>query len=157
MNCIEWVEAAFALYKLRAVPVNVNFRYVEEEMRYLFDNSDLVALVYQREYGPIVIAARDAQPKLQHFFRIEWDGSEADDSKLEPIEFAADLDLKVTSNNKVFRAPPARDTSLGRFLWLMCSRRSGLLSARWLFRDTLVGLLPHAAATRSRTTSLRIL
>ena len=88
-NCIEWVEAMYAIYKIRARVVNVNFRYVEEEMRYLFDNSDLVALVYQREYGPIVIAARDAQPKLQHFFRIEWDGSDADDSKLEPIEFEA--------------------------------------------------------------------
>jgi acyl-CoA synthetase (AMP-forming)/AMP-acid ligase II len=88
-NCIEWVEAMYAIYKIRARVVNVNFRYVEEEMRYLFDNADLVALVYQREYGPIVIAARDAQPKLQHFFRIEWDGSDADDSKLEPIEFEA--------------------------------------------------------------------
>ena len=58
-------------------------------MRYLFDNSDLVALVYQREYGPLVAAARDAQPKLQHFFRIEWDGSDADDSELDPIEFEA--------------------------------------------------------------------
>jgi len=86
-NCIEWVEAMYAIYKIRASVVNVNFRYVEEEMRYLFDNSDMVALVYQREYGPIVAAARDAQPKLQHFFRIEWDGSDADDSKLEPIEF----------------------------------------------------------------------
>jgi acyl-CoA synthetase (AMP-forming)/AMP-acid ligase II len=88
-NCIEWVEAMYAIYKIRARVVNVNFRYVEEEMRYLFENSDLVALVYQREYGPIVAAARDAQPKLQHFFRIEWDGSDADDSKLEPIEFEA--------------------------------------------------------------------
>jgi acyl-CoA synthetase (AMP-forming)/AMP-acid ligase II len=86
-NCIEWVEAMLAIYKMRARVVNVNFRYVEEEMRYLFDNSDLVALVYQREYAPIVIAARDAQPKLQHFFRIEWDGSDADDSKLDPVEF----------------------------------------------------------------------
>jgi len=67
----------------------VNFRYVEEEMRYLFENSDMVALVYQREYAPIVIAARDAQPKLQHFFRIEWDGSDADDSALNPVEFEA--------------------------------------------------------------------
>ena len=88
-NCIEWVEAMLAVYKMRARVVNVNFRYVEEEMRYLFDNSDLVALVYQREYAPIVIAARDAQPKLQHFFRIEWDGSDADDSKLDPVEFEA--------------------------------------------------------------------
>jgi 3-oxocholest-4-en-26-oate---CoA ligase len=88
-NCIEWVEAMYGIYKIRARVVNVNFRYVEEEMRYLFDNADLVALVYQREYGPIVVAARDAQPKLQHFFRIEWDGSDADDSKLDPTEFEA--------------------------------------------------------------------
>ena len=88
-NCIEWVEAMYGVYKIRARVVNVNFRYVEEEMRYLFDNSDLVAIVYQREYGPIVAAARDAQPKLQHFFRIEWDGSDADDSALDPIEFEA--------------------------------------------------------------------
>jgi len=88
-NCIEWVDAMYAIYKIRARVVNVNFRYVEEEMRYLFENSDLVAVVYQREYGPIVAAARDAQPKLRHFFRIEWDGSDADDSKLEPIEFEA--------------------------------------------------------------------
>jgi acyl-CoA synthetase (AMP-forming)/AMP-acid ligase II len=86
-NCIEWVEAMYGVYKIRARVVNVKFRYVEEEMRYLFDNSDLVALVYQREYGPIVAAARDAQPKLQHFYRIEWDDSDADDSELEPIEF----------------------------------------------------------------------
>jgi len=86
-NCIEWVEAMYGVYKIRARVVNVNFRYVEEEMRYLFDNADLVALVYQREYGPIVAAARDAQPKLQHFFRIEWDGSDADDSALHPVEF----------------------------------------------------------------------
>ena len=88
-NCIEWVEAMLGIYKMRARVVNVNFRYVEEEMRYLFENSDLVALVYQREYAPVVIAARDAQPKLQHFFRIEWDGSDADDAKLEPVEFEA--------------------------------------------------------------------
>ncbi len=71
-NCVEWVEAMFAVYKIRASVVNVNFRYVEDELRYLFDNSDMVALVYQREYGPLVAAARDAQPQLQTFVRIEW-------------------------------------------------------------------------------------
>ena len=34
------------------MPVNVNFRYVEEELRYLFDNADLKALVYDRELAP---------------------------------------------------------------------------------------------------------
>ena len=46
-NCIEWVEV-FAIYKIRASAVNVNFRYVEEELRYLFENSDMVGIVYQR-------------------------------------------------------------------------------------------------------------
>ena len=45
-NCIEWVEAAFAAYKLRASVVNINYRYVEDELRYLFANSDVVACVF---------------------------------------------------------------------------------------------------------------
>src|SRR4051795_7409 len=88
-NCIEWVEALFAIYKIRATAVNVNFRYVEEELRYLFDNSDVVACFYQREFGPLVAAGRDAQPRLQTFVRIEWNDSDADDSALDPIEFEA--------------------------------------------------------------------
>ena len=40
-----------------ASAVNINFRYVEEELRYLFENSDVVACFYQREYGPLVAAA----------------------------------------------------------------------------------------------------
>jgi acyl-CoA synthetase (AMP-forming)/AMP-acid ligase II len=37
----QYVEATLAAYKIRAVPVNVNFRYVDEELAYLFDNADL--------------------------------------------------------------------------------------------------------------------
>lgn len=88
-NCVEWVETMLAVYKIRGSVVNVNFRYVEEELRYLFDNSDMVAIVYQREYGPLVAAARDAQPKLQTFVRVEWGGSDADDGALEPLEYEA--------------------------------------------------------------------
>ena len=88
-NCIEWVEELFAVYKIRAAVVNINFRYVEEELRYLLENSDIVACIYQREYGPVVAASRSAQPRLQHFVRIEWNDSTADDSILAPLEFEA--------------------------------------------------------------------
>jgi acyl-CoA synthetase (AMP-forming)/AMP-acid ligase II len=37
----QYVETTLAAYKVRAVPVNVNFRYVDEELTYLFDNADL--------------------------------------------------------------------------------------------------------------------
>jgi acyl-CoA synthetase (AMP-forming)/AMP-acid ligase II len=43
-NSLRWVEAMLAAYKIRAVPINVNYRYVEDELFYLFDNADLVAL-----------------------------------------------------------------------------------------------------------------
>jgi acyl-CoA synthetase (AMP-forming)/AMP-acid ligase II len=88
-NCVEWVETMLAVYKLRARVVNVNFRYVAEELRYLFDNSDMVAIVYQREFGPLIAEARAAQPRLQHFVRIQWEGSEADDRVLDPVEYEA--------------------------------------------------------------------
>jgi acyl-CoA synthetase (AMP-forming)/AMP-acid ligase II len=51
-NCTEWMEALLAAFKLRAAAVNVNFRYVEDELRYLFDDADLVALVHGPEFDP---------------------------------------------------------------------------------------------------------
>ena len=57
-NCAEYVEAMLACYKLRAVPINVNYRYVEQELQYLFDNADLVALVHQRQFTPRIAAVR---------------------------------------------------------------------------------------------------
>ncbi len=76
-NSVEWIEAALAAYKIRAVPVNVNFRYVEEELRYLFDNADFAAVVYDRAYAPRIQAVRDSLPLLQHLIHIE-DGSGPD-------------------------------------------------------------------------------
>ena len=45
----QYVEATLAAFKVRAVPVNVNFRYVDEELEYLFDNADLRLLVTEPE------------------------------------------------------------------------------------------------------------
>jgi acyl-CoA synthetase (AMP-forming)/AMP-acid ligase II len=73
-NSVEWIEAALAAYKVRAVPVNVNYRYVEEELRYLFDNADLKALVYDRDLSPRIEAVRGSLPLLEHLVHIE-DGS----------------------------------------------------------------------------------
>lgn len=76
-NCVEWVETLWAVFKIRAVWVNINYRYVEDELRYLFDNADLRALVYAREYAPRVASVRDCMPKLVHALVID-DGSGAD-------------------------------------------------------------------------------
>lgn len=53
-NSIEAVETFLAAYKLRARAVNINYRYVEGELRYMFTDADLVALVYDRAFAPLV-------------------------------------------------------------------------------------------------------
>jgi fatty-acyl-CoA synthase len=56
-NRPEYMETFFAALKLGAVPVNVNYRYVAEEMRYVFDNSDAKAVVLDPEFSETVAEA----------------------------------------------------------------------------------------------------
>ncbi|MFE3442256.1 acyl-CoA synthetase [Nocardia sp. NPDC059180] len=63
-NTIEAVEAMVAVFKARAVMVNVNFRYVENELQYIFENSDMVALIHERRYSDKVTAVRPNVPSL---------------------------------------------------------------------------------------------
>ncbi len=58
-NRAEWVEAMVGCFKARRVPVNLNYRYVASELRYVVDNADLEVLVYERELGPLVAEALD--------------------------------------------------------------------------------------------------
>ena len=73
LNSVEWVETAWAVFKLRAVWININYRYVEEELRYLFANADLVALVHQAEYSPHVTALLPDLPDLRLVIGIDDD------------------------------------------------------------------------------------
>ncbi len=63
-NRPEFLETMLAAYKMRAVPFNVNYRYVADELAYLFDNADAVALVHEQYFGPTVTAIRDRVPTL---------------------------------------------------------------------------------------------
>ena len=108
-NSVEWIEAALAAYKVRAVPVNVNFRYVEDELRYLFDNADLVAVVVDRELAPRVAAIRDEVPKLGHVIHIE-DGSGADvDDVLTGLESVGFADALASGSPERDFAPRSPD------------------------------------------------
>jgi acyl-CoA synthetase (AMP-forming)/AMP-acid ligase II len=81
-NNLETIETLLAVYKLRAIPVNVNYRYVENELRYLFDNADLVALVHEQRYSDKVSAVLPDTPRVRHTVVIEdesglpYEGSE---------------------------------------------------------------------------------
>jgi acyl-CoA synthetase (AMP-forming)/AMP-acid ligase II len=97
-NSHEFVETIFAAYKLRAVPINVNYRYVEAELRYLFDNADLVALVHDEEFGPRIEAVRDALPLLRHTIAIgtrEYDDALASGSPERDFGPRSDDDIYI--------------------------------------------------------------
>src|SRR5580693_7131998 len=84
-NSVEFLEAMLGAFKLRAVPININYRYVEDELRFLFDNADLVALVYPRELGGRVAAVAPHVPKLRLLVAVE-DGSRVDRGKARDYE-----------------------------------------------------------------------
>lgn len=70
MNGAEYVETMLALMKIRAVPINVNFRYVRDELRYLYDNADLVGLVHDTEFADRVAAVLPDVPTLRHVLTV---------------------------------------------------------------------------------------
>jgi 3-oxocholest-4-en-26-oate---CoA ligase len=66
-NSIEHVIGLLATLKLRAVTINVNYRYVEAELNYLFDNADVVALLFERTYADLVARCAPEHPRLETF------------------------------------------------------------------------------------------
>ena len=78
-NRIEIVIAMLGIIKAGAILVNVNFRYVEGELRYLFDNSDMVALVHERQYSDRVANVLPETPNIKTILVVE-DGSDIPDN-----------------------------------------------------------------------------
>ncbi len=76
-NCTEYVEICLAAFKLKAIPVNVNFRYTAEEARYIYDNAQLKALVYSAELEDVIKDSLSAAPDIKAIARIRDDAKAA--------------------------------------------------------------------------------
>ena len=76
-NGAEFIEAMLALFKLRAVPVNVNYRSVPDELRYIFVDSGMRAVVTEPEFVPSIAAIRNDVPALISVLRAGADYSAA--------------------------------------------------------------------------------
>ena len=99
-NRAEWIESMLGAYKLRAAPINLNFRYVDEELRYVLDDADLVTLVFERRFAPRLLRIRSDLPKLRHFLYLE-DGSGEDVSALGAVSY--ETALAAASNPSDFQ------------------------------------------------------
>ncbi|MER7761058.1 acyl-CoA synthetase [Streptomyces sp. NPDC097619] len=87
-NGTEYLQTVLACLKARLVPVNVNYRYVEEELVYLYRDADLAALVFDGEFTARVAAALPRTEKLRHLVRVGPAPQGAPEPAVPPVEFA---------------------------------------------------------------------
>lgn len=85
-NRIEIVIGMLGIVKAGAILVNVNFRYVEGELKYLFENSDMVALIHERRYADRVANVLPETPNVKTVLVVE-DGSDDDYQRYGGVEF----------------------------------------------------------------------
>ncbi len=85
-NRIEIVIGMLGIIKAGAILVNVNFRYVEGELKYLFDNSDMVALIHERRYADRVANVLPETPLVKTVLVVE-DGTDDDFARYGGVPF----------------------------------------------------------------------
>ena len=110
-NSTEYLEGMLAAFKLRAVPINVNYRYVEDELRYLLDDADAVAVVFHREFAPKLAAIRaSAAPSCTTFLAVD-DGTRRDRRRRSSaVDYETRARGRVARHATSRRAPPTIST-----------------------------------------------
>jgi fatty-acyl-CoA synthase len=76
-NGNEYLEGMLGAFKARCAPFNVNYRYVEEELLYLFDNADAKAVVYHAAFAPTLAKIRDRLPQVQLWLQVADESGES--------------------------------------------------------------------------------
>lgn len=74
-NRVEWLEAMLGCFKARAVPVNVNYRYVDDELVYLLDDADASVAVVEPDFVDLVRRCADRLPLLTHTVVLDAPGA----------------------------------------------------------------------------------
>ena len=69
-NSNEYLIGQNAIFKIGGVPINVNYRYVEEELIYLLDNSDAEAVFYHACYSSRIKQIAKSLPNIKAWIEI---------------------------------------------------------------------------------------
>jgi 3-oxocholest-4-en-26-oate---CoA ligase len=101
-NGNEYLEAQFGGFKMRGVPVNVNYRYLDEELWYLLDNSDAEALVFHSSLADRVARVIDRLPKMKLLI-------EVDDGNARQIDAAIPYEDVIAAHDPMPRITRAED------------------------------------------------
>ncbi len=70
-NCSEYLEATFACFKLALVPINTNYRYADDELLYLWENADTVAVVFHGTFIDRIEGIRSRLPRIRSWLWVD--------------------------------------------------------------------------------------
>jgi fatty-acyl-CoA synthase len=87
-NGPEYIESLFATFKAGLVPINTNYRYQDDELVYLWDNADCVAVVFHGTFADTIERIRDRVPRVTTWLWVD-DGEGACPDWAVPYEHAA--------------------------------------------------------------------
>jgi 3-oxocholest-4-en-26-oate---CoA ligase len=87
-NCPEYLESMFGMFKIGAVPINTNYRYGVDEITYLWDNADIVAVVFGGSFTDRCEEMRTRRPEIRLWLWVD-DGEGACPEWAVPYEDAA--------------------------------------------------------------------
>jgi fatty-acyl-CoA synthase len=73
-NGPEYLESMYGTFKAGLAPINTNYRYLDEELFYLWDNGDAVAVVFHGTFAERIEGIRDRLPKVKLWLWVD-DGS----------------------------------------------------------------------------------
>ena len=102
-NGPEYLETYYAAFKAGLAPVNTNYRYVADELIYLFDNADAEAVVFHASFAETVDRIRRQLPKVKAWIAVAEPGH--------PVPpFAQDYDAIVAARESRIEAPWGRSS-----------------------------------------------
>lgn len=107
-NCAEYVEAMLAATKISATTININYRYVDEELRYLLNDANITTLVFQRELAPVVARVVGDVPAVKNLMFIDDDSGEALGSLSRAVEYEAAIADQSVERDFTGRSPDDR-------------------------------------------------
>ena len=101
-NSNEYLESQYSVFKIKGVPINVNYRYKEEELIYLLENSDSEAIFYQSCYAEQIASIKDKLPKVKLYIQV-------DDKTNETLDFAQDYESAISECQPMERQDRSED------------------------------------------------
>ena len=101
-NSNEYLEAQYSVFKIKGVPIKVNYRYKEEELIYLLDNSDSEAVFFQSCYAKQIELIKDKLPKIKLYIQV-------DDGSGDVLSFAQDYETAISECKPMERLERSED------------------------------------------------